>query len=210
MSLLPKEASFEELVQDVFLAFRGAGLMLSPLDAELVSSWAESGVPFEVVAWGIRRAAEKAGWDARPGDQALRSVRRCRRDVDAEIRKYLDRSAGATSPGGSTLPRISAHARRKLRAGLRQTAAEHPQLEHAVGRLLLRLAGADLSADAVEMVPICLLRALPFGERLSILREAAAQMRSLADGASPRGRKMARRVHRAALLRKRLGLPSFW
>jgi hypothetical protein len=209
MSLLPKEASFEELVQDVFLAFRGAGLMLSPLDAELVSSWAESGVPFEVVAWGIRRAAEKAGWDARPGDQALRSVRRCRRDVDAEIRKYLDRSAGATSPGAST-PRISEHARRKLRAGLRQVAAEHPQLERAVAQLLLRLAGADLSADAVEMVPISLLRALPFGERFSVLREAHAQMSSLADGASPRGRKLARRVHRAALLRKRLGLPSFW
>jgi hypothetical protein len=34
MSLLPDEATFEELVQECFLAHRGAGLMLSPLDLE--------------------------------------------------------------------------------------------------------------------------------------------------------------------------------
>ena len=57
MSYLPEGASFEELVQDYFVAFRGSGLMLSPLDGELASTWAQVGVPFEVVARGIRRAA---------------------------------------------------------------------------------------------------------------------------------------------------------
>ena len=94
MSLLPESASFEELVQDYFLAVRGAGLMLSALDTELVPAWAREGVPFEVVARGISRSAEKALWDARPGEPVLRSLRACRRQVETEIRKYRDLSAG--------------------------------------------------------------------------------------------------------------------
>ena len=82
MSLLPATASFEELVQDCFLSHRGAGLMLSALDAELVGLWAREEVPFEVVARGIRRAAEKALWDARPGEPVLRSLRACKREVE--------------------------------------------------------------------------------------------------------------------------------
>ncbi|MET0401169.1 MAG: hypothetical protein ABW123_02150, partial [Cystobacter sp.] len=68
MSLLPESASFEELVHDYFLALRGSGLMLSALDTELLSDWAGQAVPFEVVARGISRSAEKAMWDARPGE----------------------------------------------------------------------------------------------------------------------------------------------
>src|SRR5215217_7321300 len=94
MSLLPEGASFEELVQDYFLAVRGAGLMLSPLDAQLLSAWADAKVPFEVVARGIARSAEKALFDARPGEPVLRSLRACRRQVDAEIKRYLSRTAG--------------------------------------------------------------------------------------------------------------------
>jgi len=101
MSLLPHDASFEELVQDCFLAFRGSGLMLSPLDLQLVSTWRASGVPFEVVARGIRKAAEKALWDARPGEPALRSLRACRRTVDAEIEKHRSRTLGRGADGDS-------------------------------------------------------------------------------------------------------------
>lgn len=215
MSLLPQEASFEEMVQDLFLAFRGSGLMLSPLDAELVSKWAQTGVPFEVVAWGIRRAAEKAGWSARVGDPAVRSLQRCRRDVDSEVRKYRARSAGASGPADEpTRPRVADRARRRLRAALRQTATAYPRLRQPIDELLVRLrtSPVDLSAAAnqLEMVQIRLLRSLAFPERLSILRQARARMTSLAPGASVRGRKLARRFHRAALLRKSLGLPSFW
>src|SRR5689334_9671158 len=95
MSLLPESASFEELVQDYFLAIRGSGLMLSALDVELLTSWAEQGVPFEVVARGIARSAEKAMWDARPGEPVLRSLRACRKQVEAEIKKHRERTAGA-------------------------------------------------------------------------------------------------------------------
>src|SRR5688500_9914740 len=100
MGLLPQTASFEELVTDYFALVRGSGLMLSPLDRELLSAWSAVGVPFEVVARGIRMAAERAAFDARAGtcgQAALRSLRACKREVEREIRKHLDRSAGAGS-----------------------------------------------------------------------------------------------------------------
>jgi hypothetical protein len=95
VSLLPPDASFEELVQDCFVAFRGSGLALSAVDAELLRRWAELGVPFEVVARGIRRRAERALWDAMPNEPLLRSLHACRATVEREIRRYLTRVAGA-------------------------------------------------------------------------------------------------------------------
>ncbi|MBL9038439.1 MAG: hypothetical protein JNG84_07995, partial [Archangium sp.] len=65
MSLLPDSASFHERVQDCFVAYRGRGVSLSPADYDLVEAWAATEVPFEVVARGIRKAAEAALWDAR-------------------------------------------------------------------------------------------------------------------------------------------------
>jgi hypothetical protein len=94
MSWLPQNASFEELVADLFSAYRGSGLALSGLDAELLGAWAQRGVPFEVVARGIRRAAESAAFHVKQGDPPLRSLRACRRAVEAEIRRHLSRSAG--------------------------------------------------------------------------------------------------------------------
>src|SRR5260370_4221076 len=92
---------------DCFWAFRGSGLPLSAVDAELVRSWAELGVPFEVVARGIRRRAERALWDAKPNEPLLRSLHACPAAVEREIRHYLARGAGGTTSSvesGHTLP----------------------------------------------------------------------------------------------------------
>ena len=68
MSLLPPEATFAEVVQEAFLRLRGKGLMLGALDAELLSAWADTGVPSDVVIAGLERAATRTRWDARPGE----------------------------------------------------------------------------------------------------------------------------------------------
>src|SRR5215217_7160491 len=138
MSLLPEAASFEELVQDYFLAVRGAGLMLSPLDAQLLSSWAEANVPFEVVARGIARSAEKALFDARPGEPVLRSLRACRREVAAALQE-----AAAPEPRAAPAKRKAKsweetrHLR--LRATLAQLAVEAPALTQRIALLLERV-----------------------------------------------------------------------
>ena len=66
--------------------------MLSALDVELVTSWAERQIPYEVVARGIRRAAEGALFDAKPGEPCLRSLRSCKRSVESEIKKWAETS----------------------------------------------------------------------------------------------------------------------
>ncbi|MBX5484450.1 MAG: hypothetical protein IRZ16_21730 [Myxococcaceae bacterium] len=220
MSLLPESASFEEMVQDCFLAHRGAGLMLSPLDVELVMAWSADGIPFEVVARGIRKAAERALWDARPGEPALRSLRACRREVDQEIRKYRARSAGAhsgqSSGANGQKPRRSFEEERfrKLRAALTKLGREDPRVSEATARLLqtvLLAPTSDLAeADRREHVVLAvLLRALPFAERLALYKEASALCGD-PRLQSAHARRMSRRFHRNALTRRALALPGFW
>ncbi|MDY7229813.1 hypothetical protein [Hyalangium rubrum] len=210
MSLLPEGASFEELVQDYFLAVRGGGLMLSALDTELLTSWARQGVPYEVVARGITRSAEKALWDARPGEPVLRSLRACKRQVEAEIKKYLDRSAGAgEAPAERRRSRTweeTRHAR--LRATLEQLAERRPELSPRVGQLLETVL-ASVPAEPARLdlqealTFLGLLRALPFAERSRLWRESRAEGAE-GGGMSSRSRRLSRRFRLMALVRRAL------
>ena len=220
MSLLPESASFEERVQECFLTHRGAGLMLSPLDVQLIGDWAEAGVPFEVVARGIRKAAEKALWDARPGEPALHTLRACRRSVEAEIRKYRARAAGAgvaaedVEGAGAAMRGFALERHKRLRAAVAKLGREEPRLSAVAERLLSGLLAAP-SEDLreldrrEELVTALVVRALPFAERLRIYREAAehAGDPKLTTAAA---RKLSRRFHRHALTRRALSLPAFW
>jgi hypothetical protein len=215
VSLLPDAASFHELVQDCFLAYRGAGLMLSPLDVELVDRWAADGVPFEVVARGIRRAAEAMLFDARAGQTGPRSLRACRRDVDAEIKKHRGRSAGKGEQPNEP-PAEPLHLKRhgRVRVTLRKLARASPELSPGVERLIQRhfAAPPQDSAEATareELLDLLLVRLLPFGLRLPVLRQAR-QMTEEAAGLSRRARKLSLRFHRGALVRRRLELPAYW
>jgi hypothetical protein len=213
MSLLPESASFEELVQDYFLAIRGSGLMLSALDVELLTSWATQGVPFEVVARGIARSAEKALWDARPGEPVLRSLRACRKQVEAEIKKHRERTAGE----GSENSRRAAKARTweelrhgQLRASLERLAETEPVLAPRIGLLmetvLREVPGEFARMEAQEtLVGMLLLRALPFSERLELWRSAYGEDTEQ-QYMSFRARRLARRFRLLAVVRRRLGL----
>ncbi|HZH15512.1 MAG TPA: hypothetical protein VE057_14270 [Archangium sp.] len=213
MSLLPESASFEELVQDYFLAMRGSGLMLSALDVELLTSWAEQGVPFEVVARGIARSAEKALWDARPGEPVLRSLRACRKQVEAEFKKHRERTAGA----GSENTRRTARTRSweelrhgQLQASLERLAEREPALAPRVHRVLeavLHEVPTEFARmETLEtLVGLMLLRALPFPERLQLWRTARGEDTDQ-QYMSFRARRLARRFRLLAVVRRRLGL----
>jgi hypothetical protein len=207
MSFLPEGASFEELVQDYFVALRGSGLMLSPLDGELVSAWAAQGVPFEVVARGIRRAAEAALWDARPGEPALRSVRACRKAVEVEVKKYLARSAGAHAEGDAAAA-LEEDREKKRGQALRKFAREHPELAELVERAAraAERAAPERREDAMLLLAA---RLLPYQRRVEVVREARAQLEAT-EVLSPRARRLARRFHLTAAARRALALPAFW
>ena len=216
MSFLPEGASFEERVQELFLAVRGSGLMLSALDVELLEGWGERGVPFEVVARGIRRAAEKALWDARPGEPVLRSLRSCKRQVEAEIKKHLARVVGAASGGGEVKgeEELLAERHQRMCATLRKAGREREALAEAVERVvgfLVREVPRDLTEAGrqEEAALLLLVRSLPYPERRAVLQESK-ERRGVQTGMSARVRKLARRFHTFAAVRRALSLPAFW
>lgn len=202
MSLLPPDATFEERVQDCFLAFRGSGLALSAVDAELLRSWAELGVPFDVVARGIRRRAERALWDAKPNEPLLRTLHACRAAVEREIRHYRARVAGGTASSPCQAADPQRARRRQWRAALRKMVGARPELIDALSRL-------DRRVETGDDLAICAIRALPFSERLDLLKQARQALSVDPVGSAP-ARRLARRSARLAIFRKKFSLPHFW
>ena len=200
-------------MQDCFLTFRGAGVMLSPLDVELLDEWSAAKVPFEVVARGIRRAAEAALFDARPGEPPLRSLRACRKQVGAEITKYRGRTTGRGGEGAAAPADHGLRTRhRKLLAALKRLAEEEPRVGPRLARWTKTAAAPTtlVEAERVEATAdAMLLWSLPFDQRLCLLREARALAQNV-GAISESARRVSRRFHRTALLRRALALPPFW
>ena len=211
MSLIPDNATFHERVQDCFVAYRGRGVSLSSTDFDLVDAWFATGVPFEVVARGIRKAAEDALWDAPNGEPSLRFLSWCKRAVNGEIDKYVKRAAGQTETAARGQPKLEPfHLARhqKLVAALKKLGKSRPEL---VAWLPALKAPNDLShADVNEAWALAkLLHALPYPARSPLLREARRLVQNT-PSLSAAARKESLRFHRAALVRRELSLPTFW
>ena len=213
MSLLPDSASFHERVEAFFVAHRGRGVSLSSDDLDLVEAWAAQGVPFEVVARGIRKAAEAVAYDAPDGTGALRSLRAARKRVEAEITKFLRESAGRGTPEAETEPSEPFHHKRhaKLLQALKKLAKAHPETLPVAQRLDALGPPVDFEgANRREELALALLtRALPFAERTSLLREARRVVEK-AEVLSAGAKRESLRFHRAAQVRHRWELPAFW
>lgn len=123
VSLIPEgELSYAALVTEFFLQLRGTGLLLSPLDQELVAEWERRGVPASVVCRGMRRGWDDLLRERAPGAAPPRSLRALRGFVEEEWRAYRD---GRVGDGGAPGPEADA-ARARLgaaRASLAGSAA---------------------------------------------------------------------------------------
>jgi hypothetical protein len=113
VSLIPAGAlSYQALVAEFFLQLRGAGLLLSPLDQELVAEWERRGLPAAVVCRGLRRGHEELAAARAPGSAPPRSLRALRGFVEEEWRAYRE---GRVGDGGAPGSEAEA-ARRRLDA----------------------------------------------------------------------------------------------
>lgn len=155
MSLIPSgELSYAALVAEFFLQLRGAGILLSPLDQELVSEWERRGVPASVVCRGLRRGWETLGQERPPGAAPPRSLRALRGFVEEEWRAYRD---GRVGDGGA--PGSEAEAARRRLAAARNLLAEAaeavpeagPEAAREPRRLAYRDAARLLPADVVTL-----------------------------------------------------------
>ncbi len=76
MSDLPASAlDYRTVLSEYFLGLRGSGLMLSPLDEEVVAEWERRGVPIAVVCRGLRRGLEDLAERRAGGPRSIRALR---------------------------------------------------------------------------------------------------------------------------------------
>ncbi|MDR0966553.1 MAG: hypothetical protein LBM75_08670 [Myxococcales bacterium] len=182
MSLLPERASYFEIVQACFLAFRGDGMALSPKDAELVFEWHERQVPCEVVCQGIRAAAERSIIDTRVTSRP-RSLRACRREIEREIARHLTVSVGQRRAPSINLGDSdeSTYAHTRLNRA-RRTLDELTLTPSRLGFLESLLDASEDSDDLdvrlarfEQAVAIFTLRAQPVEVRREVIRRARAK-----------------------------------
>ncbi len=191
MSQIPSEAlSYRTVVSEYFLHLRGSGLLLSPLDDELVAEWERRGLPAPVVCRGLGRGYEELSRDLAPSAATPRSLRALRGFVEEEWRAYRHGRVGAGAPPGgepaAAMARLDA-ARERLadaaagcsgarRAAYLEVASHLPagpvdlaEAERALGavddRLLHRWLASLGRAERSALGPRCLLLAGPRSRR---------------------------------------------
>jgi hypothetical protein len=99
MSDLPPDAlTYQAVVSEYFLGLRGTGLMISPLDQEVVEAWERRGLPVAVVCLGLRRGLEELVEQRAPGASLPRSLRALRFAVEDEWNAYQRQRVGESPP----------------------------------------------------------------------------------------------------------------
>jgi hypothetical protein len=204
VSDLPASAlGYQSVVAEYFLGLRGAGLMISPLDAELVAEWERRGIPVAVVCRGLRRALEDAAERKPPGAPLPRSLRALRLGVEDEWQAYQAGRVGDAPPppaeGSAAEARLAAARALLAEAGRDADGARREGYRDAWralstpgagGTPLERVEAALAAAD--DRILAAWLRSLPGPAR-------AALGPRLALRAGPRPRGGTRRAWREAL-----------
>lgn len=103
MSLLPEHASYLEQVQAYFLAFRGDGVALSPLDAQLLADWKSRQIPYSVICRAIRKSAESLVYNGKQGAR-LRTLRSCRQAVEREFCRWQGIASSQSASNNTQAP----------------------------------------------------------------------------------------------------------
>lgn len=150
MSLIPAgELSYVALVSEFFLQLRGSGLLLSPLDLELVAEWERRGLPAAVVCRGMRRGWDDLAAARAPGAAPPRSLRALRGSVEEEWRVYRD---GRVGDGGA--PGSEADAARARLGAARRRLGEAAAATPGDRGAAYRDAAAMLPADASSIAEV--------------------------------------------------------
>jgi len=205
MSDLPTGAlSYQAVVAEYFLGLRGAGLMISPLDQELVAEWERRGLPVAVVCRGLRQGLEALADRNPPGAPLPRSLRALRFAVEDEWSAYRRDRVGDSPPPPAAEAAATARldaARALLEEAGRSAPAPHRDgyreawraLAHGhegPGDPLTRVEAAIAAADA--RILASWLRSLPAAERAAL----GPRLRLLAG---PRPRPVSPRAYRDML-----------
>lgn len=92
MSLIPETAGDVEQLQALWLALTDR--LFSPLDMDQLCRWQDRGVPYQVLAAGIRDAYRAKAYDCRPGEPPLRALRQCAPAIERRFQQWLRLTLG--------------------------------------------------------------------------------------------------------------------
>ncbi len=201
--LAPGDLSYQLVVAEYFLGLSGKGLMISPLDQELIAGWERRGLPVAVVLRGLRNGMEDFLQRRAPGAGAPRSLRAFRFAVEDEWKAFTSRAVGDAPPPPTTETaaaeaRLTAARRRLTEADAGAPPAWQAGYREALGALgatypgsaLARVEAAIAAADARLLS--AWLGSLDRPHRASLGPRIALR-------AGPRPRGASRRAHREAL-----------
>jgi hypothetical protein len=203
--LAGSDLTYQAVVAEYFLGLRGGGLMLSPLDQELVAEWEKRGLPVAVVCRGLSRGVEELLRRRAPGagSAAPRSLRALRFSVEEAWSEQQARSIGDAPPPpasetGFATARLAAARARLLEASTGAPPAWAPGYRGALAALSAPYPGAALAQveAAIAAADARLLAA--WVSSLERPRRASLGPR-LALRAGPRARGASRRAHRETL-----------
>jgi hypothetical protein len=201
--LAPGDLSYQLVVTEYFLGLSGKGLMISPLDQELIADWERRGLPVAVVLRGLRNGMEDHLQRRAPGASAPRSLRALRFAVEDEWKAFTLRAVGDAPPPPSTETaaaeaRLAAARRRLTEADEGAPPAWRTGYREALGAL-----GAGYPGSALERVEAAIAAAdarLLSAWLVSLDRPRRASLGPrIALRAGPRSRGASRRAHRQTL-----------
>src|SRR5512138_1527760 len=204
MSDLPADAlDYQAVVAEYFLGLRGSGLMLSPLDQEVVADWERRGLPVAIVCRGLRRGLEDLALRRAGGPRSIRALRLA---VEDEWHAYREARVGdAPAPPGeaeAAETRLSRARDLVAEAGREADGAEREGYR-AAWRALAAAAAHDGSplerveaafAQADARILAAWLSGLPAPERRALGPRVRLLAGPRARGASPRGYREALRA----------------
>ncbi len=202
MSDLPAAAlDYQAVVAEYFLGLRGSGLMLSPLDQEVVADWERRGLPIAVVCRGLRLGLEDLAARRAGGPRSIRALRFAVEDAWEAYRAA--RVGDAPPPPGEDAAAADRLGRARALVAEAGRGALGPEREgyRAAWRALAAAGGQDGSplerveaalAEADARLLAAWLSGLPAAER----RALGPRVRLLAG---PRGRGASPRAYRESL-----------
>ncbi|MFN0062602.1 MAG: hypothetical protein ACKVPX_08790 [Myxococcaceae bacterium] len=194
-----KTLGYAESILDAFHRAGGHPWAPSSRDRDMMDQWSQTGIPPEVIELGIFRRAESGRHFAPPGTAPLRTLSSCDEAVQEEWSRFRALRAGARSAPSEQEPPWATSA-------LAAAKHHHPHLASRFDQVAEKYA-ALLHRGQGELVPLLLARALPFQERIVLLREARRLgMESEAKKMSGQSTKASRNFFRSAALRHALGL----
>ncbi len=152
----PDPRYFQEIA-GAFLARRGAPLILSPRDLELIASWEKAGIPLAVALEGIENAMAPAG---RPSPRRpVLTLAFCGREVERAFARHRDRLVGRAgwTPGRADK---RSRARAEVERFLKSASPPAPRLAELAAAALALLDSDDPAAEALERLDAAMDEAL--------------------------------------------------